>query len=183
MGELADLYVCGHKHNWAMFTFENPGRGSLQTFIRVRGYKFLDSYARHIGKHVERELFDDSRLAPAGTAIYSLADPRDLRLIRYIGQTAAPQRRFLQHLRTARLWLPYELPWWILQPKLRPLYEWIRALHRDGDRLPTMVIHSWVATKQAARLAERARIHESLANELPLLNVEREILGRQMALL
>jgi hypothetical protein len=140
--------------------------------------------ARRIGRHVDRELFDDSRLlAPIGTAIYSLADPRELRLIRYVGQTAAPRRRFLQHLRTARLWLPDELPWWVLQPKLRPLYEWIRELHRDGERLPTMVIHSWAETQKAARHAERTWIHESLAKQLPLLNVEREILGRQRALI
>jgi hypothetical protein len=118
-----------------------------------------------------------------GTAIYSLADPRELRLPRYIGQTAAPRRRFMQHLRTARLWMPDDIPWWVQQPKLRPLYAWLRELHRDEGRLPTMVIHSWVETTQAARLAERARIYESLADRLPLLNIEREFLGGQMALL
>jgi hypothetical protein len=133
--------------------------------------------------HVKRELFDDSNLAPVGTAIYALADPRDLRLTRYIGQTSSPRRRFLQHLRTARLWMPDDIPWWVQQPKLRPLYEWLRDLHRDDGRLPTMVIHSWVETPRAARLAERARIYESLANRLPLLNVEREFLGGQMPLL
>lgn len=46
--------------------------------------------ARRMGQHVDRELYDDSRLAPAGIAIYSLADPRELLLSRYIGQTAAP---------------------------------------------------------------------------------------------
>src|SRR5277367_356638 len=113
--------------------------------------------ARRIRRHVERELFDDSGVVPARIAIYSLADPRELRVARYIGQTAAPRRRFLQHLRSARLWIPDERPWWVQQPRLRPLYEWIRELHRDGQRLPTMVIHSWVDTIQAARLAERAR--------------------------
>jgi hypothetical protein len=136
-----------------------------------------------IGRHVARELFDDSGVPAAGTAIYSLADPRELRVARYIGQSAAPRQRFLQHLRTARLWVPDERPWWVRQPKLRPLYEWIRELHRDEDRLPTMVIHSWVDSTSAARLAERTRILESLANNLPLLNVEREILGTQMPLL
>jgi hypothetical protein len=139
--------------------------------------------ARRIRRHVERDLFDDSGVLPAGTAVYSLADPRELRVPRYIGQTASPQRRFLQHLCTARLWLPDERPWWVAQPKLRPLYEWIRELHRDGDRLPTMVIHHWVGTTQAARLLERARIHECLANQLPLLNVERELLGTQIPLI
>jgi hypothetical protein len=158
-------------------------RAGLNRLVKFLAMSTQTELTRRIGRHVDRELFDDSRLAPIGTAIYSLADPRELRLIRYVGQTAAPRRRFLQHLRTARLWLPDELPWWVLQPKLRPLYEWIRALHRDGERLPTMVIHSWVATQQAARLAERTWIHESLAKQLPLLNVEREILGRQMALI
>jgi hypothetical protein len=138
---------------------------------------------RRVKKHIEQELYDDSRLPPTGTAIYSLADPRDLRLSRYIGQTSSPRRRFQQHLHTARLWLPDELPWWVLQPKLRPLYDWIRELHQDEHRLPTMIIHTWVETGRAARLAERARIYESLANRLPLLNVEQEMLGTQLPLI
>lgn len=138
--------------------------------------------AHRIREHVKRELYDDSLLAPVGTAIYSLADPRALRVTRYIGQSSAPRRRFLQHLRTARLWIPDEIPWWVQQPKLRPLYEWLRELHRDDGRLPTMVIHSWVDS-QAARRAEREWIHASLANHLPLLNVEREVLGGQIPLL
>ncbi len=139
--------------------------------------------ARRIRQHAQHELFDDSRATPSGTAIYSLADPRDLRLLRYIGQTGAPRRRFLQHLRTARLWVPDERPWWVLEPTLRPLYEWIRALHQDEERLPTMVIHSWVETIQAARLAERTRIYESLARQLPLLNIESATLSGQLTLI
>jgi hypothetical protein len=137
---------------------------------------------RHLGRHVDLELYDDSRLAPVGIAIYSLADPRELRRSRYIGQTSRPRRRFLQHLHTARLWLPDERPWWVPQPKLRPLYEWIRELHTQGGRLPTMVIHHWVDTPKAARLAERSRIFDSLANQMPLLNVESEFLGNQLPL-
>jgi hypothetical protein len=139
--------------------------------------------ARRLRHHVERELYDDSGLLPAGTAIYSLTDPRDLSLTRYIGQTSAPRRRFLQHLSTARLWLPQELPWWVTQPRLRPLYEWLRELYGQEQRLPTMIIHTWVETTQGARQAERARIAAALAHDLPLLNIERELLGRQMALL
>ena len=139
--------------------------------------------ARRIRHHVERELYDDSGLEAAGTAIYSLADPRELRLTRYIGQSSAPRRRFLQHLSTARLWLPEERPWWIKQPRLRPLYEWLRQLYEQEQRLPTMVIHGWVDTTRGARLAERARIVAALAADLPLLNVERELLGRHMPLI
>src|SRR5580693_5720739 len=94
--------------------------------------------ARRIRRHVVHELYDESGLVPAGTAIYSLADPRDLRLTRYIGQSAAPRRRFLQHMRTARLWLPEVAPWWVQKPTLRPLYEWLRELHSQENRLPTM---------------------------------------------
>lgn len=50
MGVEADLYVCGHKHNSAEFGFENAQRGLFQHFVRVRGYKFMDDYARRLGK-------------------------------------------------------------------------------------------------------------------------------------
>jgi hypothetical protein len=139
--------------------------------------------ARRFRHHAERELYDDSGRDPVGTAVYSLADPRDLRLTRYIGQTSAPRRRFLQHLSTARLWLPEERPWWVKQPRLRPLYEWLRELHGQEERLPTMIIHTWVDTARGARLAERARIVAALASDLPLLNFERELLGRQLPLI
>ncbi|HEY6454295.1 MAG TPA: hypothetical protein VIY90_03330 [Steroidobacteraceae bacterium] len=139
--------------------------------------------AAQLRKHVTRELYDDSGLVAGGTAIYSLADPRDLRLTRYIGQTCAPQRRFLQHLSTARLWLPAQAPWWVKQPRLRPLYQWLRDLYAREQRLPTMIIHAWVETRRGARVAERARIVAALANDLPLLNIERELLSRQMPLL
>lgn len=49
MGEDADLYVCGHKHNAAHFGFENVARSRYQQFVRLRGYKFLDEYAKRGG--------------------------------------------------------------------------------------------------------------------------------------
>jgi hypothetical protein len=140
-------------------------------------------WARRLRSHIAQQLYDDSGLLPEAIAIYSLTDPRDLRRIRYVGQTRSPRRRFLQHLHTARLWLPDERPWWVRQPRLRPLYEWIRELHADGERLPTMIIHSWEATPLAARVAERSRILASLATHMPLLNVEREQQGRQVPLI
>lgn len=55
MGEDADLYVCGHKHNAAYFQWENAARGgSMQHFVRVRGYKFMDDYARRGGYAEQR---------------------------------------------------------------------------------------------------------------------------------
>jgi hypothetical protein len=133
---------------------------------------------RYIRSRLSAQLYDDSGDSPEGIAIYSLSDPRDLRRIRYIGQSAAPRRRLLQHLSTARLWLPDQTPWWVTSPKLRPLYRWIRELYQEEERLPVMMICSWVETA-AARLAEQERICACLAKELPLLNIERARLGGQ----
>ena len=55
MGDEADLYVCGDRHNWACFEFENAARGRRQTFVRVRGYKFMDEYARRLSLQEQRE--------------------------------------------------------------------------------------------------------------------------------
>ena len=125
---------------------------------------------RELRRQLHRHLFDESGVTAAGTAIYSLADPREARITRYIGQTARPSRRLMQHLRTARLWLPDEIPWWIEAPRLRPLYHWIRELHGQEGRLPVMVVHAWVDTEHAQR-AERNYIRVCLAQQLPLLNV------------
>lgn len=138
---------------------------------------------RHIRRQLDTHLHDDSGVSPAGTAIYWLADPRDVQHVRYVGQTTSPQRRYMQHVSTARLWLPDEKPWWVPSPRLRPLYEWIRELHREDLRLPVMVISTWVATTAEARTAERARIFECLEKRLPLLNFESETLGPQLPLL
>jgi hypothetical protein len=133
--------------------------------------------------HVREQLYDESGAEPAGWAIYTLSDPRDLRDVRYVGQTSSPRRRFLQHLNHAQLSLPDELPWWIAVPKLRPLYTWIRTLYADGDRLPVMVVCSWQNSIAQARHAERARIYDCLTCGRQLLNVEMEILGAQITLL
>jgi hypothetical protein len=45
-----------------------------------------------------------------------------------------------------------------------------------------MLISAWLDAVPAARLAERARIYECLAGRMMLLNVETEILGRQIPL-
>ena len=133
----------------------------------------------HAAVAVQRELrrrlhllvYDESGATPVGTAIYSLADPREARVSRYVGQTAQPARRLMQHVRTARLWLPDdETLWWIKAPRLRPLYHWIRDLYSEDERLPVMVVHAWVDAQDAQR-AERYHIRICLARQLPLLNV------------
>lgn len=134
--------------------------------------------AAHIRRHVRAELYDASGAALAdGIAIYALSDPADLGVLRYVGQSGSPRRRFLQHLHSARLWLAAEQPWWIKNPPLRPLYDWIRAIYREGLRLPTMVVWEWRDEAASARRAERARIGEALARGDPLLNIEAERSG------
>jgi hypothetical protein len=133
--------------------------------------------------HIREQLYDESGSHPLGWAIYTLSDPRDLREVRYVGQTSSPRRRFLQHLNHAQLWLPDELPWWIKQPKLRPLYTWVRMLYRNDNRLPVMVVSAWLTSIAQARIEERVQIFNCLAHRHPLLNVETEILGDQISLL
>jgi hypothetical protein len=116
-------------------------------------------------------IVDESGSEPGDVAIYTLSDPRDARHVRYVGQTRSPPKRFAQHLNAARLWLPEELPWWISQPRLRPLYHWIRELYRDGRRLPMMFVVAWTDGRHA-RAAERQHICEHLGRQLPLLNQE-----------
>jgi len=126
---------------------------------------------RELRRRLHLLLYDESGVTPAGTAIYSLADPREARVSRYVGQTAQPPRRLMQHVRTARLWLPDdETLWWIKAPRLRPLYHWMRDLYSEDERLPVMVVHAWVEAQDAQR-AERDHIRVCLAQQLPLLNI------------
>lgn len=130
---------------------------------------------------LDAQLYDDSGVAAGEVAIYALSDPRALREVRYIGQTRAPRRRLRQHLSTARLWLPEQTPWWVKSPRLRPLYQWIRELYRDGGHLPVMVIRAWVEAIHS-RAAEREHICACLERQLPLLNIESELMRRQRLL-
>jgi len=107
-------------------------------------------------------------------ALYTLADPRDVRCVRYVGQTRAPRRRYLQHVRTARLWLTADTPWWVRLPRLRTLYVWIRELYADERRLPFMLVMDWCAPEAQARARERQLIAELARRGLPLLNIEAE---------
>jgi hypothetical protein len=122
-------------------------------------------------------------MATDAFAIYTLSDPRDAREVRYVGQTRSPTKRFLQHINTARLWLPDEAPWWFKPPELRPLYEWMRELHQDEYRLPLMIITAWAASEREARDVERRRIFDYLSQQRALLNVEAELMRGQMPLL
>jgi hypothetical protein len=144
------------------------GRGELTRLIRAAS---------------RSHIYDDRGTRAGGAAVYTLADPRDVRTARYVGQTRDPRSRFAQHVRTARLWLPDETPWWVRSPQYRPLYAWIRALYRDEGRLPFMWITEWVDDGGDALAAERAAIVRLLASGAALLNVEARLNGPQLALL
>jgi hypothetical protein len=131
------------------------------------------------GSHV----VDASGGSGQGTAIYTLCDPRELRVARYVGRTTSPRRRLLQHFNTARLWMPDEVPWWVSSPRLRPLYGWIRELYRDEQRLPVMLVVEWIEDTSIAGTVERALIERCLAERLPLLNWESGAGGPQLRLL
>lgn len=132
----------------------------------------------HVRCRVDSLLVDDTGAIPDEVAIYTLSDPRDIRQARYVGQTSDPRRRYLQHVGQAKLWLLDETPWWIKSPKQRPLYEWIRELHRDERRLPVLMIVGWTDKYDALR-EERRHIHACLSARLPLLNREGKSLKRQ----
>jgi hypothetical protein len=134
--------------------------------------------SRLVRSRCSTHLLDDSGMPAQGAAIYTLSDPRDVRLVRYVGQTRSPQQRFRQHINTARLWMPDELPWWVAAPRMRPLSHWIRELYRDECRLPLMRVIAWTEANRAL-LEERHHISECLLQQLPLLNREAEIFRRQ----
>lgn len=49
MKDWAHLYVAGHHHNWALHQEEHDHREFVYWLARVRGYKFMDTYADHLG--------------------------------------------------------------------------------------------------------------------------------------
>lgn len=48
-GHDADLYVCGHKHNFGLAQEQDEHSGRVSWLARARGYKTLDSYANVLG--------------------------------------------------------------------------------------------------------------------------------------
>ena len=138
---------------------------------------------RHVRARLTESTHDDSHCEPREFAVYTLSDPRAIRDVRYVGQTRAPAQRLWQHINAARLWQPEEVPWWFKSPALRPLYEWIRQLHRDECRIPLMIVVAWVPTLAEARACERTKIYELLRAKQSLFNVERARLGQAIPLL
>ncbi len=127
----------------------------------------------------QHNIVDQTGVAAGEVAIYALSDPRDVREVRYVGQTRNPRSRFAQHINAARLWLPDERPWWIRQPELRPLYEWIRTLHADEGRLPVMFVVGW-STAELARSDERRFVRTCVTDGMRLLNHEAEFVQQRL---
>lgn len=66
-GTIADLYVCGHKHDWGTQQFEIAGHGRVVHVARARGYKWADDYATEHG-------FQSSQ---HGAGIVTIFDPAE----------------------------------------------------------------------------------------------------------
>jgi hypothetical protein len=131
--------------------------------------------SRRVRQARQHNIIERADVERGEVAIYTLADPRDVRVASYVGQTRNPEARFAQHVNAARLWLPDERPWWIRPRELRPLYSWIRELYADDGRLPMLVVAGWVDADRA-RGDERKIVRDLLADGAALLNAEAEIM-------
>lgn len=49
MGGIADVYIAGHKHNWAIAQNECPHTHRIYHLARARGYKHIDHYGENLG--------------------------------------------------------------------------------------------------------------------------------------
>ena len=72
LNEQADIFACGHKHEWAINEGENAQRGFNYWLVRSRGYKFIDSYADQLGYPSQRY----------GASITAVIDPSDTGITR-----------------------------------------------------------------------------------------------------
>lgn len=66
MSAAADLYVCGHKHDWGIQHFEMAGQDRCPLIVRARGYKWIDHYATRNGY----------QQSSSGAAILTIIDAR-----------------------------------------------------------------------------------------------------------
>ena len=55
MKDPADLYVSGHKHNWALHQEESASKGFVYWLARARGYKYIDDHAQQLGHDPQQE--------------------------------------------------------------------------------------------------------------------------------
>lgn len=105
MSSDADLYVCGHKHDWTIQQFEIAGRNRVPTIIRARGYKWFDHYAKLHGFQSSQSgagiltIFNPAAADPAGRVMaFSDVDAgvtvlKALRAAAAAQQSVAPAKR------------------------------------------------------------------------------------------
>lgn len=66
LGDMADLYLTGHTHNYGLEHLEIAERGHSCWLVQLRGYKFMDHYA-HVNNFAEHQL---------GSSVFTIIDPR-----------------------------------------------------------------------------------------------------------
>lgn len=66
LGEMADVYVTGHTHNYGLEHLEIAERGHSCWLAQLRGFKFMDTYALH-NNFAEHQL---------GSSVLAVIDPR-----------------------------------------------------------------------------------------------------------
>ena len=73
----ADVYVAGHKHNWALFHVEDADNKKTYWSARARGYKFYDHYATVLGIQEQEHgasvcaIFDPNKDGPAAVQMFA----------------------------------------------------------------------------------------------------------------
>ena len=81
MKDMANLYICGHTHNWALHQEESASREFTYWLARARGYKFLDHYAEELGHFPQAE----------GASIVSVHDPNATSMAGFLTCFADPE--------------------------------------------------------------------------------------------
>jgi hypothetical protein len=71
VGQEADLYVCAHRHTFALAEEQDEYTGRVSWLARVRGYKALDSYA-HVSGYGQQQ--------DRGQSIVAVCTPSDRRM-------------------------------------------------------------------------------------------------------
>ncbi len=73
----ADVYVAGHKHNWALYQVEDPDNKKTYWASRARGYKYFDNYANVLGIEEQSHgasvvaIFDPDVSGPASIQMFA----------------------------------------------------------------------------------------------------------------
>lgn len=91
MQDDAQVYVCGHLHNWAIQRTEAAMRGYSFSLIRTRGYKYLDEHAEMLG-HAPQE---------HGASVLTVFDPETGRHVDF--EHVEDGVRYLRALRAERI--------------------------------------------------------------------------------